>query len=322
VSVPAAADHSVGRRGRKVVVLGGTGFLGSAIVRALLDARTLTTAVARRSPDPVHAALLDGATLVLGDASDPSVLHEVLDGASHLVVTVAAPHPAASLAAPVAQFSAELPILLAALDVLKSRADVVVTFISTGGAIYGHTDTLPLNEQARTRPISSYGVAKLAAERYLLAARDTDGLDVRILRVGNAYGPTQSPTTGQGAVVALLHAAATGTPVTIFGDGSAVRDFVYVDDVASAVVRITQLSECPETVNVGTGVGHDLAELIDIVLDTTGRPITVSEEPVRRSDVGANVLDVAVLSSIIDWNPVDLRKGVALTWKAWQEVAP
>ena len=191
-----------GRRRRStpvVAVLGGTGLLGATIARRFLDEGCGVVVLSRHRPDERTAPLVDGARHVLGDAGDPRALAEVLDRADHVVHALGAPHPAASAAAPLAQFAAEVPVLLGLLEALRQRPDVGLTYLSSGGAIYGDAPILPVREDVECHPRSPYGVTKLAAERYVLMAAHVDGLDARVLRVANAYGARQRAGVGTGA---------------------------------------------------------------------------------------------------------------------------
>lgn len=260
--------------------------------------------------------MLAGAELVVGDAVSPLVLHEALDGVQHVVDALGAPHPAASARAPVAQFGAELPSLLGVLDELRQRPGVGFTYVSSGGAIYGNPERLPVAEDAPCHPVSPYGVTKLAAERYVLLAAQVDGVPVRVLRVANAYGPLQRPGTGQGLVAALLHGAATSTEVELFGDGAALRDYVDVRDVAAAVVGLLDLRG-EQVLNVGSGVGHRVDEVVALAEAVTGASIALRRLPARSTDVREVVLDVARLSRLLDWRPRPLELGLREAWEAW-----
>jgi UDP-glucose 4-epimerase len=306
-----------GSAARRVTVLGGTGLIGAAVVRAFLDAGWEVAVLARHEPDARHAAALNGADVVVGDALSPLVLHDALDGAHHVVDALGAPHPAASARAPVAQFDAELPSVLGVLDELRQRPGVGLTYLSSGGAIYGNADSLPVREVAECNPISPYGVTKLAAERYVLMASRRDGVPVRILRVANAYGPLQRPRTGQGLVAALLHAAATSSPVDLFGDGSTLRDYVDVRDVAAATVQLANRDDAELVVNVGTGVGHRVDDVLALAESVTGATIEARRLDARPTDVRAIVLDVELLSSLVTWTPRTLEAGVADIWAQW-----
>jgi UDP-glucose 4-epimerase len=300
-----------------VTVLGGTGLIGSAIARGFLDAGWRVTVFARHAPTPRCATLLGGATVVLGDVLSPTELHDAVDGADHVVDALGAPHPAASADAALAQFDAELPNLLGILGELRHQPGTSFTYISSGGAIYGDVDELPVAEDTPCNPISPYGVAKLAAERSVLLAARHDGLRVRILRVANAYGALQRPRTGQGLVAALLHGAATSTPVDLYGDGTTLRDYVEVRDVAAATVALAGHVGGDAVLNVGTGVGHRVDEVLALVESVTGTTIEVRRLAQRPTDVRRIVLDVRRLSDLVPWRPRSLEVGVGQAWAQW-----
>jgi UDP-glucose 4-epimerase len=303
--------------GSAIAVLGGTGLIGSSIARAFLDGGHKVIVLARHDVDGHRAPLLAGATLVLGDAREPSTLERVLDGVGHVVSALGAPHPAASASDPLAQFDAELPVLLDLLERVAARGGIGFTYLSSGGAIYGDVDELPVNEEAECHPVSPYGVTKLAAERYVLMAARRREVPVRILRVANAIGASQTHRTGQGVIAALLHGAQTGTAVRLFGDGSSIRDYVDVADVATAAVALSALDRPALVVNVGSGVGHRLDAVVHLVEEVTGAAIKVEQAPTRPTDVRSITLDVSRLCGLMEWHPRTLRKSVEDTWAQW-----
>jgi UDP-glucose 4-epimerase len=308
----------VGRRrrrpGSRVAILGGTGLLGAAVARRCIDEGWDVTVLARHRPDERTESLLDGAQLLFGDAMDVETLRAALDGAAHVVDTLGAPHPAASAAAQRSQFD---PVLGELLAELRRRPDVGLTYLSSGGAIYGDAPSLPVNEETACHPVSPYGAAKLEAEERILATSRDVGLKTRILRVGNAYGARQRARTGQGVVATMLHAARTGAPVTVFGDGGTVRDYVDARDVAEAVVALRAHAGGPQVLNVGTGIGHRVLDVRTVVEEVTGSTIELRFEPRRSTDVTAVVLDVTRLAALVPWRPRSLLDGVA---DAWREV--
>jgi UDP-glucose 4-epimerase len=301
-----------------VAVLGGTGLIGSSIVRAFLDGGHEVVALARHDVDRHRASLLDGATLVFGDANDRSTLAKLLDGVDHVVDALGAPHPAESARNPLAQFDAELPVLLELLELVAGSRGTGFTYLSSGGAIYGDVDELPVSEDAECHPVSPYGVTKLAAERYVLMAARQHEVRVQVLRVANAIGATQLPRTGQGVIAALLHGAETDCAVRLFGDGSSVRDYVDVADVAAACVAVSAVDLPELVVNVGSGIGHRLDEVVALVEDVTGASIRVDQAPARPTDVRAITLDVDRLRGLMAWHPISLRHSVERAWAQWR----
>jgi UDP-glucose 4-epimerase len=300
---------------KSVVVMGGTGFLGAEITHAFLRAGSQVTAVARH-PTPTHRReLLTGATLTLGEVEDPIFLEPLLDEADHVVFAVGCPLPAESTSTPIETVFKTLPGLIAVLEGLRSRPGARLTFFSSGGTVYGNPAKLPVQEAAPTDPITPYGIMKLAAEKYISMYDDLHGIPTCALRISNAYGPLQPTERGQGVVAAFLAAARAHNPVRIFGDGSIVRDYVYIKDVAEAVVDLSRLSSVPRVVNVGTGRGHSINDVLDLVQTVTGTTLSVERIPQRKLDVQGVVLDVALLSTLLDWSPCSLEQGLVSTWE-------
>jgi UDP-glucose 4-epimerase len=300
---------------KNVVVMGGTGFLGAEVTRAFLRAGSQVTAVARHpTPTPRRELLVD-ASLALGEVEDPCFLEPLLDDADHVVFAVGCPLPAESTSTPIETVFKTLPGLIAVLEGLRTRPGTRFTFFSSGGTVYGNPAKLPVQEAAPTDPITPYGIMKLAAEKYISMYDDLHGIPTCVLRISNAYGPLQPTERGQGVVAAFLAAARAHNPVRIFGDGSIVRDYVYIKDVAEAVVDLSRLSSVPRVVNVGTGCGHSINDVLDLVQTVTDRTLSVERIPQRKLDVQGVVLDVALLSTLLDWSPCSLEQGLVSTWE-------
>jgi UDP-glucose 4-epimerase len=315
--VGAAPRRSVSgpTRGHRAVVavLGGTGLLGAAITRRLLEGGCDVTVLARHAPDDRCRRLLRGATVRLGDAADDDALLDVLEGATHVIDALGTPRRTSDRSS-LAPHDEEIPVLRRILRALRHRPGVGFTFLSSGGAVYGDVARLPIREDVECHPVSPYAATKLAAERRVLVASREFGLDARILRIANAYGGRQRHDTGQGVVATMLHAARTGSPVRIFGDGSAVRDYVDARDAADAVVALSHVEGRGRIVNVGTGSGHQVVEVRRVVERVTGTSLDVRFEPARPSDVGAVVLDVSRLRRLVPWDPRSLADGVEDAW--------
>ena len=298
----------------RVLVLGGTGFIGSEIARRFLAAGSAVTVVARHEPVARVREDLAGAELVCGDAGDPLVLSPLLDRADHVVNAVGSMLPKESNTNPAADAATSLPAIVSILELLRFRPGIRLTHLSSGGTIYGNPKDVPVSESASCDPITSYGVVKLAAEKYIGMYSTLYGLTARILRVSNAYGPFQPSDRSQGVVGAFLTAVSNGKPVHVFGDGSMVRDYVHVTDLARAVVELAQISGGPRVVNVGSGVGHTVLDVVNIVSAVTGVPLAVRHAPDRGFDVRSVVLDIGLLSSLITWNPISFEDGIERCW--------
>ncbi|MBM4416329.1 MAG: NAD-dependent epimerase/dehydratase family protein [Chloroflexi bacterium] len=185
-------------------------------------------------------------------------------------------------------------------------------FVSTGGALVGEPATLPVTEHTPEAPESVYGASKLAAERYLaLLLRDSDTA-LSVVRPGNIYGPAQNPH-GEAGVVAIFAARMlAGEPVTIFGDGSQQRDYVYVDDVVDAIVRAATAP--PDTCVIGTGYGTSTRAIFDVLARLTRYPHPPQLAPERPGDIQRIWLDSARARERWGWQPrTPLDVGLART---------
>ncbi len=258
-----------------------------------------------------HAAtLVHGCEVVLGDVRDVATLGPVANGAGHVIYALGALHPFASNFDPIADVSTALVPLLSVLEQLSRSAGMTFTFLSSGGTVYGDAAQTPTPEEGPTEPLSSYGIMKLAGEKYTLMHHRLGRIQPRILRIGNVYGPGQSAYRGQGVIAAFLDCAEAGKPLRVFGDGSIIRDYIHVEDMADAVVQLLDAPAEPRVLNVGTGVGTSIRQVLDVVRAVSGRSATVEYLPARATDVQSSVLDTGRIRELIPFNPRSLEDGV------------
>lgn len=189
-----------------------------------------------------------------------------------------------------------------------------VVLASSGGTVYGDMlEGAPAwRETDVPRPATAHGAMKLAVESYLrVAARGTAMLPV-VARISNAYGRHQGFRRDHGVVEAMVRAVIASEEIVVWGDGSAMRDFIHVDDVASALVAMIEAPSPAPVYNVGTGRGTSLAALIEHVERALGKPARVRREEARQADLRRNVLDTELLRRELDWDPhVSLEDGIA-----------
>ncbi len=299
------------------LVLGGCGFIGSHLVRRL--ARDEAEIKVLDLGPSLHHPEEPGCAYLYGSWQDSSLLSEALEGVScvyHLIGTVqlaqANEHPAEDL-----QRTGVDSVRL--LEACVSHAVKRVVYVSSGGAVYGLPRTVPIAEDHPTEPISAHGISKLAVEKYLRLFAHLHGLEHQIARCSNPYGEWQDPLRGQGAAVALLWRTLRREPVSIWGDGSVVRDYVYVGDVADALARLGTHPEPNRIFNVGSGVGTSLIDLLGAIARVAGLDPIVQYAEARQFDVQMNVLDVTSLQRATGWCPsVQLEEGLRRT-QAWLE---
>jgi UDP-glucose 4-epimerase len=291
----------------------GAGFIGTHLVRRL-RAEDAEVRVLTRSPlEGERRARLDGAEIVIDDATVQGIVGAALDGVEHVFYCAGGLMPAQSNLDPATDAALALPPLLRVLEELRARPGVRLTFLSSGGTVYGNPATIPVAEDHPTEPQTSYGIMKLASEKYVLMYARLYDVGVRILRCSNVYGEFQPSDRGQGFVAAALSRLADGRPITLFGDGRNVRDFVYAPDVAGVIVALAARAGGPRLLNVGSGEGVEIRELLGLLEDVTGTTATIDWQPDRGLDVRRIVLDVAALRRELDFAPTPLRDGLAAT---------
>lgn len=189
-----------------------------------------------------------------------------------------------------------------------------VVFISSGGTVYGKEVDCPLNESAPTNPITSYGIQKITIEKLLYLYNYMYGLDYRIIRLANPYGPYQRPNGVLGAVSTFTYKALKGRGITVYGDGSVVRDFIYIDDAVRAIMKIVEGENKHRTFNLGSGYGTSIKKVIETIQTTLGIEVNVCYKPERKVDVPVNYLDISRYEKYYGaLNPVSLSKGILMT---------
>lgn len=184
------------------------------------------------------------------------------------------------------------------LDACVRQGVKKVIFISSGGAIYGKKGICPIQEDMVTYPISSYGLQKLAIEKLLYLYRYQKDLDYRIIRLANPYGPYQRPNGKLGVVTTFVYKALTSGRLEVYGDGSVVRDFIYIEDAMQGILRIVNGENDFRVFNLGSGKGTSVNQVIDAIRKTIRFDLTVDYIAARSTDVPVNYLDISRYESI------------------------
>lgn len=203
---------------------------------------------------------------------------------------------------------------IALLEACRVAGTKQVLFMSSGGTVYGPNVAVPTLETAPTDPISGYGIVKLAIEKYMHMYERDGGAKAIVLRVANPFGPLQDASKGQGVIAAFAKRIYDGLPLTIFGDGSVKRDFIFVDDVVAAVESALLYEGDERIFNIGSGVGRSVAEVVVALEEALGRKALVERQSPRAVDVPASVLSINRAKAELDWEPrTSWRDGVRQT---------
>ena len=302
----------------KFTVFGGGGFIGSAIVDRLLGEGHAVRVFERPRVAPYRDFLPDEKLgWGTGDMLSAHDVASAIDGSDSVIHLVSSTLPKSSNDDPAYDVSTNVIATLNLLDAMVAKGIKRITFISSGGTVYGTPKYVPIDEQHPTEPEVSYGIVKLTIEKYLQLYQRLHGIRAIVLRVANPYGERQRIETAQGAVGVFLHRALSGQAVDIWGDGTVMRDFIYVGDVAEAFVRATTYQGDASVFNVGSGVGTSLNDLVQAIGEVVGRPVQCNYLPGRAIDVPVSVLDCSLAKREFGWSPaVTLPSGLAAT-VAW-----
>jgi UDP-glucose 4-epimerase len=297
-------------------VLGGAGFIGKALVAQLCRSGR-TVQVVGRGPVPENLPI--GATYLSANLRDPASLRGLFVSAAEVIDLVYGSVPKTSFEDPFADIQNNLPATLAVMEELARSQVERFIYVSSGGTVYGEASSLPISEEHPTRPISPYGVSKLASERYADLYRVCRDVPTIIARPGNAYGEHQAGNVGQGFIATAMWRCLRRQPVTMFGERGSTRDYIHVDDIANALLALLDKGLVGDTYNIGTGIGTDNRQIIDFVTSMAEHSgiaaPQVEIKPSRPFDVKANVLDVKKLDSVTGWRPsIDLREGIQRCW--------
>jgi UDP-glucose 4-epimerase len=282
------------------LVLGAGGFIGSALCRALVQAGARVHGFGRFR---AFADSLPPIRFTTGNFSDRAALALAVDGAEIVFHLLGGTNPEVSNKDPIADLQVNTVASVQLFELCRAAGVRKIIFVSSGGTVYGRQAVCPIPETAPTDPISAYGINKLMVEKYLQLYSYLGGPKAIALRVANPYGPFQNPFRRQGLVAALIETVLSDRKVEIWGDGQVVRDFLYVDDVAQAML-LAALYEGPETVlNVGSGIGRSVQEVAQSICAMLARPdIEFVYKPSRQADVAANVLDIRRIGAAFGWS--------------------
>lgn len=298
----------------RVLIVGAAGFIGCATVRALetagISVRLADTQARLLRCDD----LLGSRDVAVFDFSTQRVPSELFDGVDAMIHLGCTTNPAHSMEAMAFDAGSNIGPSIHLFEA-ASRAGVRrVVFSSSGGTVYGAPAELPVRESTTTDPLSAYGVSKLAIEKYLAICPGLDGIS---LRVANPYGDFQLRGTAVGVIARYLLAVHRGESLEVWGDGSVVRDYIAIDDVAGAfAAAVSECEVAPGAYNVGSGTGASITDIIDIIFRASGQAVPVNYLPARVYDVPAIVLDSSRFSDQTGWEArTGLADGIAALWQ-------
>jgi UDP-glucose 4-epimerase len=305
---------------KAVLLFGGSGFIGSSIANRLAsspDQKKIIVVGRSASPNYALSARVE---YISGDLKNLDFVKNLLKRADEVIDLSCDTNPITPTLNAATFLQTHVAPVLSRMEASLQFNLKRYLYFSSGGAIYGNTKTLPICEEAPKFPISQYGLEKLYCENYSDYLKKIKNFPVVILRPSNPYGITQIGSRGQGFIGAAVNNIINLQPVVIYGDVGKTRDYLYMDDLVDAVIALAETNISSGVFNVGTGVGLNNAEVLEVIqkeIEPYGYKVTKRHESARAFDVEANILNPEKLMKTTGWRPkINIGTGVAKLIKA------
>ena len=299
----------------KILVVGGNGFIGSYVVDALA-VRGHDIAVFDRFGDSSPRYLATGVEAIAGDFLNVGEVRAAVRDREIVLHFLSTTDPASAEDDPTLDIRTNVTSSVDLFQICVEEGVRKVFFASTGGAIYGDQDEELFGESDQTLPVSPYAIGKLTIENYLRYFRRKHGLAYTVFRISNPYGPRQNPAKRQGVIPIFLRHVAHSEPVQVFGDGSMVRDYLYVEDLAEMVATAVTQGTTKDLYNLGAGMGNTVNEVIAAIRRATDREVTVTNTPTPPTFVHRVTLDIdRYVSEFGAPRLTGLDEGISKTWE-------
>ncbi|MGU7844026.1 NAD-dependent epimerase/dehydratase family protein [Burkholderia sp. AW33-5] len=294
------------------LVTGASGFIGRSLVERLQRNGHVVRRAVRRVADSANDV-----ECPLG-ASVDTWLNAIdgVDGVFHLAWSTV---PRTANSAPLDDVATNVMGTVALLEAMRRHPGIPFIFASSGGTVYGVPEAHRVSESHPLRPLGVYGASKASVEGYAMLYRRQFGVDTRILRVSNPFGPGQNVEGQLGAASIFAWRALAGLDIQIWGDGAVVRDYLYIDDAVDAFVATVDATSAAfghvdPVFNIGSGEGTSLKQIVETIGGILGAPVCVKYEAARSFDVPVSILDVSRAKEVLGWAPkTSFRDGMSET---------
>lgn len=295
----------------KILIIGGAGFLGLNLANVLHKNHKVYLLDKYIQSILPHSIIAEMSGLYETSISDVDGIVDIInDQQIDCVINLVSSLLPASL---FQAFDGEFRnILLPGFRLINELAckNIKYVYFSSGGTVYGQPDSDFVHEDNSKNPINLYGLSKAYFEQYVSFASRTSGLNFLILRPSNPYGFYQNPMRKQGLIAVVVDKILKGEAIEIWGDGSIIRDYIWVEDLVDAVVQLLERDIWNETFNVGSGVGSSVNDVIKTIEDVSGVAAHCRFLESRSADVSRIVLDISKLRSVISFEPLMLQNGI------------
>lgn len=296
-----------------ILFLGGAGFIGSNLIRTLIG-RKNDIKVYVLEPSFANISRLDGMEVQVfrGTLQDIDFVQSIIeanhiDAIVHLVATII---PGSTFEDYKREYQ---QVIFPTIELMQycAQKDIKFVYFSSGGTVYGNrTDMTPFKETDPMAPISYYGWSKQMMENSILYVHRTAGLKYLIVRPSNPYGHGQNIHAKQGLIAVALGKILAEEPIVVWGDGSNVRDYIYIDDLCEVLSQLLEKDVCNTTLNIGSGVGASINDILQVLRDVVSEEVQVEYQPARKVDVAHMILDTTHLKQYVNVEFTSLVDGV------------
>lgn len=279
-----------------ITILGAAGFIGTNLSLNLARDQKNNLLLVDQNLDYFARELknnYDNIKMIESDFDKTTDFEKILEGQDIVYHLVSTSIPSNSNMKISEELTSNVVTTAVLLDACVKMNIKRLVFISSGGTVYGKSISCPINEDESLKPISSYGLQKVTIEKLLYLYRYIYGLDYRIIRLSNPYGPYQRPNGVLGALTTFTYKALSNDEITVYGDGSVVRDYIYIDDAIRAILNIVNSDSSYKLYNIGCGYGTSINQLLTIISESLGRKLNVKYTQGRKVDVPVNYLDIS-----------------------------
>jgi len=296
---------------KNILILGGGGFIGSHFVERYCKKYNITVFDKKYFSRKNIQSYKNCINVVEGDFQKSDDWLSSVQAADYILHLVWSTLP--ENADTVYDIESNVIPTLKLLEILKNSQDKKLVFVSSGGTVYGNSTRVPMGEQDPTAPICSYGLTKLTIEKYLYLYHYLYGLDYHIARLSNPYGERQERIKSQGLIAWALACAVRSLPLTVWGDGSVKRDYIYIGDAVECIFELFKYSGPERVFNVSTGIGYTINEVIAMINEISGKKMRVDYVRERKFDIKENVLSNTLANEKLSWQPkTGLKEGITL----------
>ncbi|NMF04279.1 NAD-dependent epimerase/dehydratase family protein [Clostridium beijerinckii] len=291
---------------KKCIVLGGNGFIGVNILRHLINCNYEVSSFDLYLPkNPI-----EGVTYMSGDFTNDMELLEAIHGQDIILHLISTTNPGKSMIDPYSGYNIDIIQTIKVLESIK-ETNAQILFASSGGTVYGEPESCPIKEDSKLNPISHYGITKVTIEHIINMYNSVYGMKNIIMRISNPYGPGQDYTRGVGLIDALVKKGLNDEVVTIWGDGNNIRDYIYIDDLCNAIELLCKYDGNHSVFNIGSGCGHSINNMIEIIKGILDKNINVEYESKRKNDIEHIFLDNKKLKEEVGFIPkISIDEGI------------